>query len=783
MTEQSIPYRRLIRLILSAAFFLGMNSQLAKAQGDVKDILVFGEYSSEKSHQFSGENSKTINGGLNQPARILLPSQAQSFEGGKMSFKMSVDPVHQNYFTVKFWGSDRDKSMIMLFSEGKQVGYRHLGDIDYVWFGNGSPAFNNRFIYVTIPLPISQTKGKKSLDLELRSFGEIFPYGYTMATYQKNMVEPTLGFYRAYVHTSTLFEPSSKEVQGKAIVNPLLRSEPGEELISTIKERVEKSLISIIAAEKPVNQLEMMFLAPAYQIKWTTAYHNPKVIKKMIEGMDTHYIKYLNDPKLIYSDPNIYNGDWLTTGPIGRGIRQLWPQMEPILDQTFNDGKGNQVTHRKAWSELMEEAIKYGTTHRRQYSNQSMIIDLFIYDCNRALTLMNPSKALPEKQTMRYLYESLGLEPWLGRETATGPAKNLGDSYYELTSKGLTKELGFVGYYGEVMDWVVDIYKETGKDGIPGSGDPQIRKQLLKMAGARSPFRYPAVDNDGYKAMRAETVVGWRDPNHYPGDVIYGDRGVAWDASPLMTAAVTLDPQVVGIAQEMIADHQLFNILSEKLKLGGLRVTKSLLHMPDEYELIKAQKKQMVSLPMADNMPDFVFSDEEDGVVALKNGKDRLYASLYWRARNAINSLAKVHYITPTIDRLSNIYIHSEFEPSGMEYTRQNWVNLGFDGSREFYKGVESAHTGEKLPIAKIPEGTVYKPGEENVYAGRASFYTMVYGKYLIAMNTTKDKTFDLPIPASFRNATDLRTKKSIGKSTGLKVNPGSTVVLYSPTN
>jgi len=772
------------RSILIVSFLVIFIIPAVYAQEQITDLLTFGEHASEIKHQLAGDHSQIITGGLNQPARIVLPLEPQSFEGGKMSFKMNVDPVKQNYFTVKFWGSDRDRSMIMLFSEGKQVGYRHLGDIDYVWFGNGEPAFNNRFIYVTIPLPLNQTKGKRSLNLELRSFGEIFPYGSTVETYQKKMGSATLGFYKAYTHTSTMLAVPKNEVQGIAADHPPLRKEPGEELITVVKERVDKSLSSILTAAQPVNQLEMMFLAPAYQVKWTVAYHNPKVISKMIRGMDAHYLKYIKDPKIIYADPAIYNGDWLTVGPIGRGIRQLWPQVQPVLDQTFNDGNGNLITHRKAWSVLMEEAIKYGTTHRRQYSNQSMIIDLFIYDCNRALALMEPSKALPEKQTLRYLYESLGLEPWLGRETPDGPARNLGDSYYELTRKGLTKELGFVGYYGEVMDWVVDIYKETEKDGVPGSGDPQIRQQLLKMAGVRSYFRYPAVDDDGYKAMRAEAVIGWRDPNHYPGDILYGDRGIAWDATPLMTAAVTLDPQMVGIAQQMLADHQFFNILSEKLALGGgLRVTKSLLHVPDEYELIKAQQKHHVSLPMSDDMPDFVFSDEEDGVVALKNGKDRLYASLYWRARNAVNHLAKVHYITPNIDRIANIYIDSKFESSGMEYTRQNWVNLGFDGSREFYKSVESAHTGEKLPIAKIPEGTVYQAGEENVYAGRASFYTLVYGKYLIAMNTTKDKTFDLAIPAGFKNARDIKTKKSIGKLTDLKVKPGSTIVLYSSIN
>lgn len=753
------------------------SANFTKAQEGITDILSFGKAASEQQHALNSMHSKVITAGLNEPARVLLPMQTPTFEGGTMAFKMAVDPIKQNYFTVKFWGSDRDKSMIMLFAEGKQVGYRHLGDIDLLWMGNGQPAFNERFFYVTIPIPLKQTKGKTQIDLELRSYGDIWGYGYTFAQYQRNMVRPSLGFYKAYTHTNTMIEPPKEEVQGKAISNPPLRKGPGEEVLTVLKKRVNNELTDILKLNRPLNQHEIMFLAPAYEVKWTVVYHKPEVVAKVARGMDEYYKRFLADPKLIYSDQSIYNGDWLVTGPIGRAIVQLWPELKPMLDQTFEDGKGNQISHRKAWSILLDEGIKHNATHRRHYTNQSMIIDMFLYDCNRALQLLDPARALPEEKTLAYLYESVGLKPWLGKETPTGPERNLGDNYWQLTEKGLTKELGYVGYYGEVLDWIVDMYKSTGKHGVPGSGDAGIKKQLLKMANARSYFRYPALDPDGFKAMRIEAVIGWRDGNHYPGDVIYGDRGIAWDATPLMTAAATLDPQMIGIAQQMIADNQLFKILQDKMELKGIRVTKSLLNIPDEYELIKKQKIQKVSLPMADHMPDFIFSDEEDGVVAIKKGDERLYASLYWRARNAINRLAKVHYITPTIDRLSNIYIHSEFEPSGMTYVRQNWVNLGFQGGREFYKGIESAHTGEELPIAKIPDGVKFKPGDENVYAGKASFYSMEYGKYLIAMNTTKNKTFELTVPEGFKNALNLKTKKVI--STGkVAVSPFTTLVL-----
>ena len=100
------------------------------AQQTIKDVIIFANNTSEKAHQLSAGKSKTIVGGLKESARIILPKDTDSWEGGRISFVMKVDPEKQNYFTVRFWGSDKDKSMILLFCEGKQVGYRHLGLAD-----------------------------------------------------------------------------------------------------------------------------------------------------------------------------------------------------------------------------------------------------------------------------------------------------------------------------------------------------------------------------------------------------------------------------------------------------------------------------------------------------------------------------------------------------------------------------------------------------------------------------------------------------------------------------
>ena len=758
------------RLFVLAVFFL-FNISLP-----AKDVLVFGNKVSEAKHGLRDSLTEVYKGGMNETARRMLNGMQPDWQGGKMKFRMRVNPEKQNYFTVRCWGSESDETVVMLFIEGKQVGYRHLGDYDLLHRGNGGSPCPGRFYYYTLPLPLKYTQGKKEVELEMRSYGKMWDYGYSFEQYQKKMESPTIGFYKAYTDTEACYEPEKKEKQGTSVVAKApVRTSPGIEVLDELKRIMNERIDAILSKNTPLGQQEVWLLADAYSVKWTKAYRNPEVIEKVCASIDAHYKKYLDNPSVIYTDGSVYNGDWMTTCMLARSIRALWGNIRNGMD-TLIDGK---ITRREAWGRLMEASLEYGTTHRRHYTNQSMIIDMAIYECNRALMLIDSRKALPEYQTLRYLYESLALAPWLGKETENGPEKPLGDNYWQLTDKGLTKELGFVGYYGEVVDWLIHIYEATSVPGVLYSGDEKLKDQLLRVAGARYNFRYPAVDDEGYRCFRAEAVVGWRDGNHYPGDVMYGDRGTAWDATPIMTAAATLDPWAVGIAQQLLSDNQFFAMVAAKLKdSGNIRSLQSCLHIPEQYETVVAQPVSDKMLPMTSSMPDYVFSDEENGVVAVKNGDEILYVSLYWRARNAVNNLAKIHYITPVMDRIANVTVKTRFEDSGMRYTRPDWVNLGFQGSREWYGGIHSAHAGDVLPIAKIPEGVLFKVGDENIYAGKAEFYQLEYGKYIIVMNTTKEKTFKYVVPQC-RNIYSLTEDKREVKEQAIILPPRTTYVLY----
>jgi hypothetical protein len=765
--------------VMVAGAFLAAVMPSARAGSAILDTLVFGDGQSETNHAVVGDHSKIITGGLEATARQLLVREGRDWQGGSVAFTLRVDPEQQNYATVRFWGSDRTDNELTLFCEGKQIGYRHLGDIDLLDFGGGEPGFPGRFFYTTTPLPLAMTSGRTNLHCEIRSSGPTWGYANNFAQYQKPMTEPTRGIYAIYCHTNVFFAPPAGDPQGVPPANPPVRQQPGAEVLEQLKSRVNGEVNRLLTA-RTLNQMQVEFLARAWSVKWTAAYHKDQAVAQVLKGLDGTFEAYRDNPELADSDPATPNASWFGLGPSGDAIRLLAGPLRPFFDQEIADGT-NKITRRAAFTEMLAVCRDWHRQNRRLYSNQTMINDLYgIYLANRGIEALTPGSAMPEKAVRRYLYESLALEPWRDSDPGADSHRwGVGTNYWELTAKGLTKELGYVGYYGEVLDWVTSIYEAT-RPAPDQPGDERIKERLKKIAHARSVFRYPGTDADGFRAMRIETIIGWRDEAHYPGNVAYGERST-WDASSLYAVSATLDPEAIGYAQQMFADGQYFNSLERQMEqANNLRVTAGLLEVPDEYELIKAQRPRSARLPMTPGRPDFVFSDEEDGVVAVKNGDDVLYASLYWRARQAINFLARVHYTTPQVDRIAVVHEDVDFQPSGMTYTRPDWINFGFgNGGPRYPVVMHSAHTGEQLPIPKIPDGVRFRVGDESVYAGKGDFYTLRYGRYLIGMNMTTDRTFELKTPADGGKAKELVSGKTVNPGKTLKVAPRSTVVLW----
>src|SRR5207244_282809 len=113
---------------LAVAIF-GSGAGAVEAPTPLTDSLVLGESASEQAHGLKSEQSQVIQGGLDQPARQLLPRQPLGDYGGSIFFILKCDPekptyllrvagsvasgvteIHWHYFSDR-WPSPRAASM------------------------------------------------------------------------------------------------------------------------------------------------------------------------------------------------------------------------------------------------------------------------------------------------------------------------------------------------------------------------------------------------------------------------------------------------------------------------------------------------------------------------------------------------------------------------------------------------------------------------------------------------------------------------------------------------
>ncbi len=742
----------------------------ALSASGIVDAIQFGDAEVESQHGLKATDSETLVGAVDLPARRLLPAKASAWRGGVLSFRMIVDPKAPNYFTAIFWGGDitGEHSRLMLFIDGKQVGQRHLGEVDMLDIMYNYPRYPGNFIYKTLPLPVNMTKGKKEVELRIEAQGPIWGYGPTIEKYQQQMKMPSRGIYGAFVHTDPYLGLSTGNPQAVGVADFPTRPEPGPEALENVKSRLNGQIARLLESNGKLSLDAIRFLATGCLEPWCDAYHNKAALERLIKGIDLYYQEFEEDPTVVEKE-------WFGYGPLADAVRMLPHPLRLYLDEEI---EGTGLIRREAWAEMFATSRDRKVTQRRSYTNQSMIVDLGIYACHRAVAVLDPARAWPETKALTLLRESAGVEPWSGSWDSRGqPTWTMGRNHMLFTGEGLTRELGYVGHYGEIVIGMLLEAYEASRPSPDQEGDPKLKAQLVRMTKARGVFRYPLPDGDGYRSMHIETVIGWRDW-YYPGGTTYEQM---WTEAPLDVAAATLDPVLVGYGQQMLEDNQYFKSLEKRIDLRGFGPMTRLLAAPGNYAKVKAQPKQKTRLPMAPGQPDFVFADPEIGVVALKNGEEILYCSLYWRARFAINNLARVHHLTPNIERDATVWIETRFQDSGEVFKLPDQTNEPFSARYEsFYKGegMYLAVAGEEQPIAKVPRDQEnYKPGKENPHAGKGDFYLMRYGSYLIAMNCTRQRSFQFDVPEEFRGSTD-RVSGSPVTASSITAKPWQTIVL-----
>lgn len=727
--------------------------------GKVLDTVVLGDAASESAHKLGGSRNVTTTGLLDQPARRMQPAEQAGVFGGTLQVTMAVDPKQPVYVSIKLDGTEAAEELgrLMLICDGKQVGYYHLGAVDPLDIADAYPRLPGRFYYHTIPLPTSLTAGKTSVVLEVRSMGPIYAYGLTTDTFYKNLESDTRAVYRLYTHVDPYLAPAGDDVQGAPVLNSDLpvRDGPGEELLDDVRSAVNSRLNNWLTSKNP----EWIWPgATAYLTEWTDLYRNPAVIDAIAAGMD----KVAADHASGATNPE--DAGWLGYGRSARGAFMTLADWGARLDEQVGD-----TTRRESYVPALVASRDYWRMNRRGYTNQGMIVDLGIWYCNQLLAGLGSDQAWPEEDALRYLREATGMQPWRGSDTADGGSEmNLGENYLIVSKTGLAKELGYVGNYGdEVVGWAHEIFLATE--------NAELRAQCRLIMRARGPFRYPLQDEGGFRSFTHNQLVGWRD-HAYPGKVTYALNTTA-GVSPLMPIDVD-DPATAGWCRQMVDDNQVFHSVQTILSNGGSGPTMVLLGVPDQYE--KAKNATGAPLPMTDGQPDFVWADTDCGIVSAKHGDVRVYASLWWRARYAVNNLARFHVLTPQQEHLATVRQQTVHTDSGTRYTIPDQVNFEFGDGGPPPPGDQpgQAFAGEELVVAEMPAGVDPPTAEnpENMFAGKSQFYRAQYGPYLVAMNCTTDRSFDVELPRG--TVTDVATGRKVGGGK-LSLRADSAVVLH----
>ena len=761
----------------------------ASASASTLDTVIPGNSASEKSHGVKYILTEMQLGALGYTDCRILPTNPPGVSGGTVSFTIRVSPVKQTYLTIKFWGGDHGEAAgrLLLFYHGKQIGYRNQGDYDVVNQMENTPLYPDRFVYETFSLPPGITRHKSKIGLTLSCIGPMWPYGLTYAQYQKPLVVPSRGVYAIYSGTSPFFVLPKGERRGHPPVS-IVRPTPGIEVMKQVRLRVNSYLArymmqptTIKAGDLRAHNNPLLLLSVAYHTQWTTAYHNSLALARIVREGDAFATEQAANSAFVASD-------WQGAGGLGEAVMRVYTALSAskVLDKVIRLQNGDAITRRAAWAGVLLASVNYWRTHRRFYTNQSMIVDRNIYTANEGLRLLEPKEALPHSKVLDFLFQAAGIRPWLGSDrasTVSGGGADLptgtyshapfGRHYYLVTKKGLSRELGYVGGYGEtILHFLSDMVRLTH--------DRRLRNQLVKIELARAPFRYPLVDKNGYRAMFLESIIDNR-VAHFPSSVAYTASDGARESEPMEEAAVTKDPRIAGIAQQCLADNQYFQLLQSRLSDNDPLMVLNLLRAVSDYAAVIHLPLSSYRLPMTPGQPDFVWADPEDAVIALKHGHDRLYVNFYYRSERAINGVVRLHYLTPSVERIVTAQSHYRYVPSGHTYVRPDWIDsIRSVGLVPPCKQIHQAWAGERMPIAKRPSDAVRpRYGDWGPFVGKASFYSLHYGPYLIAVNCSNTRTYTFVVPSAFAECKNLVTGEKLNGTKEMQLPPLTSVVLF----
>lgn len=705
---------------------------------------------------------ETMEGEGKLPGRRPSPSSASST--ASIEFRAKVSPTEQNYLTLRVWGGDKDWFPLHL------VDARDGRDFGNIWWHvTSEPPLPGRWIYRTVPIPKAMTEGRTEAVLRLQTTPSVEkPGAFRNPGDQKppEAQRQTFAIHGIYTHTEPCFEVPADEVQGRRFVWGDQRKKPADyaSIEERLLERARRDIKFTLAQD--VNRsmfnaghrrLTRMLAAMGliYNTKWSGHYRDESIPPRVRDAIDTHVRRQAaqgGDPGKMF-----YRG-WGSHGRIAHAYSQLhevfakngW--LEEQIELETPAGKLSK-TRREAYADFFHDAFEWRRSDRRHYTNQPLYVSHTLYRLQKALRQLGDPRALSEKQSLWYVREAMGLVPLRSREFAI-EAEAANFPWFNITDKGLTREIGYVDAYGELTGSMLPVVEDTGS--------PEVREQVSKALAARAIVRIPDNDSDGFRMLRGVGFMSWRKPT-YPFRVCY---------SGINEAAVLGDPVALRLAQLEI-EHGRPYLLPEEPERGPHWDPALTMKDYENYLRIRDLPPSSYRLPMEPEQGDMVWADEENGVFAFRHGEDRAYGSFFMPqepAGRAVGDFAVVQFTRPDHELLVDMIAQNESPPSGLSLT------------------VDTPEGPRTFPQTPLPPGMSawqeLPPNSIDRRAGRAYFYRMQFGDYLIGMNTTekgtyRESSYQLALPPGTSAALDVATGQEVDVSRPVEVGPQTTKVLH----
>jgi hypothetical protein len=520
----------------------------------------------------------------------------------------------------------------------------------------------------------------------------------------------------------------------------------------TLRQDVNRSVFDT-GHRKLTRMLEAM--GKIYNTRWSGHFHDESIPARMRDAIDTHVQRQAaqgGDPGKMF-----YRG-WGSHGRVAHAYSQMHAVFEKngwldeLLEMETPEGRVTK-TRRQAYADFFYDAFVWRHSDRRHYTNQVLYTSHTLYRLQKALRLLGDPRAMTEIQALEFVHEAMGLRPLRSNEFSI-EAEAANFPWYNITVKGLTRELGYVDAYGELVGSMLPVVEETRC--------PLVKAQASKALAARAVVRTPDHDAEGYRILRGIGFMSWRKPT-YPFRICY---------SGINEAAVLGDPVALRLAQ-LELEHGRPYLLPSKPEQGPHWDPSVTIKEYENYLKIRDLPPSPYRLPMEPGQPDMVWSDEENGVFAFRHGDRRCYGSFFMPqepAGRAVGDLAVIQFTLPDREWLVDLVAENQSPDSGLSLT------------------VETAEGYRTFPQTPPPPGMAHwqelPPNAIDRRAGLAYFYQIRFGDYLIGMNTTqkgtyRESVYSLKIPPGVNRVVDVATGSGIDPFKPLEIGPGTTRILF----